>query len=152
MGRDYPLEIIRVDDVIARAPASERMSATVASAVGLLAVVLAFIGVHGVLAYSVSRRRREIGVRVAVGATPGVVAGGIVRDGLILTAVGSAIGVPLAMLGARSLRTLMFGISELDVATFAGVTVFFIVLGAAAGLLPARRAATIDPVRALRAD
>ena len=128
------------------------MSATVAGAVGLLAVVLAFIGVHGVLAYSVSRRQREIGVRVAVGATPGVVARGIVRDGLKLTALGIAIGVPVAMLAARSLKTLMFGISELDVATFAGVTMFFLILGAAAGLLPARRAATIDPVRALRAD
>jgi ABC-type antimicrobial peptide transport system permease subunit len=152
IGRDYAVEIASLDDVIARTPASERMSATVASAVGGLAAVLALIGVHGLLAYQVSRRRREIGLRVAIGATPGLVARGIVLEGLLLSAAGVAIGVPLAMLGARSLTALMFGISALDATTFAAAAMFVIVLGAAAGLLPARRAAAVDPVTALRAE
>jgi predicted permease len=151
-GRDYAVEISTVDEVIARTPASERMSAAIGAAVGGLAVLLAFIGVHGVLAYAVGRRRREIGVRVAIGATPASIAWSIVREGLTVTAIGVAIGVPLAMLGARSLKSLMFGISEIDAVTFAAATIFFLALGAAAGGLPARRAAQLDPVKALRAE
>lgn len=151
-GRDYALEIISLDAVLARAPASERMSATVAAAVGGLGVLLALIGVHGALAYAVSRRQREIGVRMAVGAAPSRVARAVVREGLVLTALGVALGLPIAFAAARFLRTLMYGITEVDPATFAAVTVFFLVLGAAAGLLPARRAAGVDPVTALRAE
>jgi predicted permease len=152
VGRDYALEIVPVDDVFARAPASERMSAAAAAAVGALAVMLAAIGVHGVLAYAVSRRRREIGVRVAVGATPGVVARRVVGEAFLVAAAGVVIGVPLAALGARSVRTLMFGLSELDLTTFASVAVFFLLLGAVAGVAPARRAAAVNPVVALRAE
>lgn len=152
MGHHYAQEIISVDRVIRRAPSTERMSATVAAPVGMLAVLLALIGVHGVLAYSVARRRREIAVRVAVGATTGMIARRVVRDGVLLTMAGLAIGLPLATLGARSLQSLLFGISALDVTTFAAVTVFFLALGAAAGLLPAGRAAAVDPVEALRGD
>ena len=90
VGRDYAVEISTVDDIIARTPASERMSAAVGAAVGGLAVLLAFIGVHGVLAYAVARKRREIGVRVAVGATPSNVAWAIVREGVAVTAIGVA--------------------------------------------------------------
>jgi len=151
-GRDYAQEIISLDQLLARAPATERMSATVAAAVGGLAVLLAFIGVHGALAYSVSRRRREIGIRVAVGATSAMVARGIVREGLALTLVGVALGLPVAFVAARSLKALMYGISEVDPVTFAGATIFFLALGTLAGLAPARRAARLDPVAALRAD
>jgi predicted permease len=151
-GHEYAQEIVSLDDVLARAPASERMSASVAAAAGGLAVLLALIGVHGALAYSVLRRRREIGVRLAIGATPAAVAFGIVREGFMLTALGAAIGLPVAFLAARSLRALMFGISEVDLLTFAVVVMFFLVLGAGAGLGPAWRAAVVDPVTALRAE
>jgi putative ABC transport system permease protein len=151
-GREYAQEIVGLEDVLARAPASERMSATVAAAVGGLAALLALIGVHGALAYSVSRRRREIGVRVAIGATQATVALGVVREGFGLTALGTAMGLPVALVAARSLKALMFGISEVDPLTFASVTIFFLALGAAAGLLPAWRAAVLDPVTALRAE
>ncbi len=151
-GREYAQEIISVEGVLARAPASERMSASVAAAVGGLAVLMALIGVHGALAYSVSRRRREIGVRVAIGATPATVARGIMREGVVVTTIGVALGLPIAFIAARSLRTLMYGISEVDPATFAAVTIFFLALGAAGGLVPAMRAARVDPVTALRAE
>src|SRR5205085_767953 len=100
-GREYAQEIVSLDQVLARAPASERMSASVAAAIGGLAVLLALIGVHGALAYSVLRRRREIGVRLAIGATPATVALGVVREGLILTALGAALGLPVAFAAAR---------------------------------------------------
>lgn len=151
-GRDYAQEILGLPDLLARAPVTERMSATVAGAVGGLAVVLALVGIHGAFAYAVSRRRREIGVRLAMGATPSIVARGVVRDALVLTLLGVAVGLPLAAGAARSLRSLLFGITEGDVATYGAVGVFFLVLGAAAVLLPARRAAGVDPATALRTE
>lgn len=151
-GRDYPQEIISVDDLLARAPATERMSATVAAAISGIAVLLALIGVHGALAYSVARRAREIGVRVALGASPSSAALAVLREGLWVCSIGVAIGVPLAALSARSLRALMFGISESDPLTFAAAAVGFLLLGLAAGIMPARRAAGVDPVIALRAE
>lgn len=151
-GREYAHEIISLDDLFARAPSTERMSATLAGAVGGLAVLLALIGVHGTLAYSVSRRTREIGVRVAIGAAPGAVARTVLREAFLVTAAGVLIGLPAALATARMLRTLLFGISEADPITFAGAALFFVALGLAAGIVPARRAARVDPVVALRAE
>jgi ABC-type antimicrobial peptide transport system permease subunit len=115
-------------------------------------VLLALIGVHGALAYSVARRTREIGVRSAIGAAPSAAARSIMREGLLVCALGVAIGVPLAAVTARFLRSLMFGVSESDPATFAAAALTFLVLGVMAGLAPARRAASVDPVIALRAE
>jgi putative ABC transport system permease protein len=151
-GRDYAQEIISLEALLARAPATERMSATVAGAVGGIAVLLALVGVHGVLAYSVSRRTREIGVRVAVGANPATVARAIIREGFMLTLLGVAIGLPAAFFAARALRAVLFGISETDAITFVASAVLFLLLGAVAGILPARRAAAIDPAITLRAE
>jgi predicted permease len=151
-GREYAHDISTLDSLLTRAPATERMSATLAGAAALLAVALAFIGVHGLLAYMVSRRRREIGVRVAVGASAGAVLRMMLREGLVLTLVGLAIGLPAAWLSARVLRTLLFGVSEADTLTFGATAAFFLLLGIAAGLNPARRATAVDPVVALRAD
>jgi predicted permease len=151
-GRDYAQEIISLEDLLARAPATERMSATVAGAVGGIAVILALIGVYGALAYAVARRTREIGVRLAIGASPAAAARSVLRDALIVCGAGIAIGLPLAVLSARSLRALMFGISETDVATLAGTAVAFLVLGAIAGAIPARSASRIDPAIALRSE
>jgi predicted permease len=151
-GRDYAQEVISVNDLLARAPAMERMSATVAGAVGGIAVLLALIGVHGALAYSVARRTREIGVRMAVGASPRAAARSIIREGVLVCAIGVAAGLPLAAMTTRSLRSLLFGISETDVITFAAAAAAFLLLGAIAGLGPARRAANVDPVIALRSE
>jgi predicted permease len=151
-GRDYAREIISVDDLLARAPATERMSAAVAGAVGSMAVLLALIGVHGALSYSVARRTREIGVRLAIGATPAAAARSIMREGLLVCALGVALGLPLAALTARSLRSLMFGISESDPVTFVAAALVFMTLGLMAGMLPARRAARVDPAITLRSE
>ena len=151
-GRDYAQEVISVNDLLARAPSTERMSATVAGAVSGMAVLLALIGVHGALAYSVARRTREIGVRLAIGAAPSAAARSVMREGILVCAMGVALGVPLAALAARSLRSLMFGISETDPLTFGAAAAIFLVLGLVAGLAPARRAANVDPVIALRSE
>jgi putative ABC transport system permease protein len=122
------------------------------SMIGAMAVLLAVIGLHGVLAYSVSRRTREIGLRVAIGANPSTVATAIIREGLTLTLLGIAAGVSAAYFGARVLRALLFGISETDAFTFIASATLFAVVGALAGVLPARRAARIDPAITLRAE
>ncbi|HWI16576.1 MAG TPA: ADOP family duplicated permease, partial [Vicinamibacterales bacterium] len=117
-GRDYAQEIISVSDLLARAPAMERMSATVAGAAGALAVLLALIGVHGALAYSVARRTREIGVRMAVGAAPLAAARSVLSEGMLVCVLGVVIGLPLAAMTSRSLRGLLFGVSENEPSTF----------------------------------
>ena len=151
-GKEYPQQTSTLDDWFDQVPTGERMSATLAAMVGSLAVLLALIGVHGVLAYSVSRRTREIGVRVAVGANPATVARAVVREGLMMTVLGVALGLPAAYFAARSIRSMLFGVSESDALTFGLVTLFFLILGLIAGMLPARRAASIDPAITLRAE
>lgn len=91
-----------------------RLTSWLAGGIGLLAVLLALIGVHGTLAYSVSRRTREIGVRVAIGAAPHAAATTVLCEALVVTMTGVAIGLPMAYAGARTLKTLMFGITECD--------------------------------------
>src|SRR5688572_12286739 len=117
-GREFVYDIDMLESLLAAGPRRERLSAMLSAIVGVLAVVLAVIGIHGVLAYSVSRRTREIGIRVAVGADPGRVARTVVREAGLLTVMGVAVGIPLALLAARALRSLLFGVTETDVVTF----------------------------------
>jgi ABC-type antimicrobial peptide transport system permease subunit len=151
-GREFVHDIKMLDSLLAAGPRRERLSAMLSGIVGVLAVMLAVIGIHGVLAYSVSRRTREIGIRVAVGADPGRVATTVVREAAVLTVMGVAAGIPLALLSTRALRSLLFGVTETDLLTFASVAGFVLFVGLAAGVLPARRAARVDPVIALRAE
>jgi predicted permease len=126
------------------------------SAFGILALSLAAAGLYGVISYAVAQRRREIGVRLALGASPRVVARMIVRDGLRLGATGTAIGLALAALMshalARASSTLLYGITPTDPATFVGVTLVVVVVTALASWSPARRAMRVDPASTLRTD
>jgi predicted permease len=151
-GYEYVEDIAPLADVIAQAPSDLRMSATLANAIGGLAALLALIGIYGALAYAVSRRTREIGVRMALGAAPTSIARMVLREGLVLTLAGIVIGLPLAFAAGRALRSLMFGITASDAFTFVSVSAFFIVLAFAAGFFPARRATKVDPMIALRAE
>ena len=114
------------------------------------AVLLAMVGIYGVMAYAVTRRTQEIGIRMALGASPGSVMGMIARRGLLLAAVGVGIGLAAAAGLTRFVRTLLFGVSATDPLVFAGVSLLLIVVSMAATYLPARRATRIDPMDALR--
>ena len=151
-GREFVQDISALGDLPARALSSERMSATLAATLAGLALVLSFAGIFGVLAYSVSRRTREIGVRAAMGAEPSTVVRMVMNEGLLLTGIGVAIGAPVAYAGTRILTSLMFGISPADPVTFGAAVATFLAIGLEAGAVPARRAARVDPAVALRVD
>ena len=128
----------------------DRMMAVLSGALGLIAVVLTAVGVYGVIAYSVGRRTAEIGIRMALGATAASVRWLVVRDTLALVGIGGAIGAPLALAGATLLRSMLFGVVPQDLLTLAVSAVVLLGAGLLGGYLPARRAAQLDPVAALR--
>ena len=115
-----------------------------------LALVLSLIGIHGVLSYAVVQRRREIGIRVALGAEPGQVVRLVLGQGMRLTMIGLCAGVGLALLFSRSLAGLLFGVTATDVTIFSIVVVLVAAVSMLAMWLPARRAARVDPLVALR--
>jgi putative ABC transport system permease protein len=127
-----------------------RTAAIVLGIFGLLSIVLATIGIYGVMSYTVARRTREIGVRMALGAQPGDVLKLVVGQGLKLATVGAGLGLALAFALTRMVRSLLYGVGPADPATFATVSLFLIGVAVAACYLPARRATRIDPLAALR--
>ena len=131
---------------------AERVIATLATAFGILATLLAGIGLYGILAYTTAQRNREIGIRMALGARRIAVVGLILREVLLLTGAALAGAIPLAILAARMVRSQLFGVSVADPAVYAAGIVTICVVAAVAGFIPARRAATIDPARALRTE
>jgi ABC-type antimicrobial peptide transport system permease subunit len=130
----------------------ERLIARLTSLFGLLALLLAGIGMYGVTAYTVVRRTPEIGIRMALGAARGRVIGMVMRDALLQAAVGLAIGVPLAMLCVRFVKSQLFDIARVDSLVMAGAIGVLVAAACVAGMIPARRAASIDPVKALRVE
>ena len=151
-NRHFALEIVPVAEVFRRAPAGERMSATLAAAAGGLALLLAAIGIHATLAYAVSQRRREIGVRLALGAEPRHVAASVRWDGFRIAAAGVAVGLPLAWAGTRVVSATLFGVSPTDPLTFLVVAAAFGVIGGLGFVIPSWRAAAVDPGKALKAE
>jgi predicted permease len=129
-----------------------RMGAWLLSAFGLLALVLAVVGIYGVLAFSISRRTREMGIRLALGADSRGVFMLVVRDGMILVAIGIVIGLGAGLAGAHSLSTFLFGVSTTDAATFVGTVVILAAVALVACSIPARRAIRVSPVTALRQE
>src|ERR1019366_715642 len=130
----------------------QRVAAIVTGALGLIGLVMATVGLYGIISYSVSRRGREIGIRVALGARKSDVLGMVVREGMLLAALGVAIGLVLAAAATRLMSGFLFNISPLDAMTFAGMSVFFLAIAFISSYLPARRAAASDPMVALRTD
>jgi predicted permease len=119
---------------------------------GAVALLLASIGLYGVMAFAVSQRTREIGVRVALGAASGDVTGMIVRQGLTIAAIGAGVGVGLALAAGQLLEGLLLGLSPLDPLTFGAVALLLGGIALVASFVPARRAAAIDPLVALKSD
>ena len=144
--------VMPLRDLAAESLAFRRAGMILAGAFGGLALVLAAIGIYGVLSYSVSRRTREIGIRMALGATRGGVASGILREGLVMTAVGIAIGLTAALVLSRFMASVLFDVKPGDPLTYVAVAVILLGVAALSTLLPARRATGVDPLIALRAD
>ncbi|HKW00476.1 MAG TPA: ABC transporter permease [Vicinamibacterales bacterium] len=141
-----------VSEYVEQQTEQPRMSATLLGGFAILALVLAAIGVYGVLSYIVTQRTREIGVRLALGASRGEIVRQIVGQALALAAIGLAVGLAGAVALTRVLRTMLFEVSPTDIGTFATVAVVLGVIAVAAGLIPAKRASRVDPLVALRSE
>ncbi len=118
----------------------QRIAAAVAGALGVVGLLLAAIGIFGVTAYAVTRRTREIGIRVALGADQGAVMRLLLRQGLVLTSLGLVLGLGLAAIGAQLIQGLLYGVSGVDPITFGGACVLFAIVSMVATYVPARRA------------
>jgi ABC-type antimicrobial peptide transport system permease subunit len=129
---------------------TERMIATLSSIFGVLATVLAIIGLYGVMAYMVTRRSREIGIRMALGAMSGSVVWLVMREVLVLVGAGIAVGLPAAYFLTKVVQAQLYGIEPNDPVSLAVATMLLVGVALAAGYIPARRAAGFDPVRVLR--
>jgi ABC-type antimicrobial peptide transport system permease subunit len=151
MDGNLPVYEMRTfDDQMDRSLRTERLIAGLSTAFGVLATLLAVIGLYGVMAYTVARRSHEIGIRMALGAGPGRITGMIVREVALLVAIGIAVALPAYFGLARYVRSQLFGITTGDVGVIAVAIVLIAVVAVAAGMLPARRAAGVDPIRVLR--
>ena len=146
-----PIEnVLTVAQIKDQSVAPRRLNAALVSALGILAVIIAAVGIAGVLAFSVSARTNEIGIRMSLGADRGRVERMILAEGGTLVAVGLALGVVGAFLTTRVIRGLLFGVSPNDPMTFVGVAVLMAVIGVVACWIPALRAARIDPAITMR--
>jgi putative ABC transport system permease protein len=145
-------EVRTMERLIGESVAEPRYRALLLSAFGALALVLASAGIYGVMSYTVNQRRRETGVRLALGATSADVMRLVIRDGMRLAIIGVACGIVLALISTRVLSSMLFGVSPLDPLTFGSMALFLTAVGLLACMLPARRASRTDPMTAIRAD
>ena len=129
-----------------------RLIAQIVSAIGVVGLLLAIIGLYGVVAYAVSRRTREIGIRMAIGARPFDVLRMVLGQGLMFTAIGIAVGIAIALASGRFVQTFVVGASLRDPSILVGVPAILAAVMLAACWLPARRASRVDPIRALRQE
>ncbi|HEX4681058.1 MAG TPA: FtsX-like permease family protein, partial [Gemmatimonadaceae bacterium] len=141
-----------LDDIVQASLAGRRFAMEMLAAFALTALLLAGVGIYGVISYTVGQRSHEIGVRVALGALPTDVARLVLREGARLAVTGTVIGLGTALAVTRWLSGLLYGIGPRDPLTFAGVTVLLTAIALVACYAPARRAADVDPAIALRSS
>jgi putative ABC transport system permease protein len=151
IDKDLPVnEITSLSDAISKSVAQPRFRTQLLGLFGVMALVLAAAGIFGVISYSVSSRTHEIGIRVALGAQRETILWMVLRETLLLAAVGLAVGIPCALAASRLLGHMLFGVSANDPATLASVAFVLAAVAAFAGYVPARRAMRVDPIVALR--
>ena len=141
-----------MEDVVSESLARQRFSMTLIGIFAGVALALSVVGLYGVLALIATQRRREIGVRLALGASPGDVVRLMVREGALVSAVGVVGGLAGSLALTRVLRSVLYGVSSTDGLTFGAATAFVAVVALVATWLPARRAARVDPRSALAAE
>jgi hypothetical protein len=151
-GHEHVQRASTVDGLFANGLVPERMGAVISSVAAGLAVVLSCLGVYALLSHSIATRTREIGIRIALGASPAAVHSLIARHALALVGGGLAFGVPAALATAATLRSLLFGVAANDTLTLIGSGVLLLATGAIAAARPAVRAVGLEPMRSLRAD
>ena len=152
MGHEQVAVMSTIDGLFENWLVAERMGATVSTSVTVLALCIACVGVFALLAYAVARRTREMGIRIAVGATARDVSSLVLRDALILAGAGVGLGIPAALMSARVLESLMFGVTTSDMTTLIASATLLIAIAVSAAVVPAWRAVRVDPMIALRAE
>jgi ABC-type antimicrobial peptide transport system permease subunit len=152
LGHEYPRRVYALDEHVSLSLLAERLLAGLSVFFGGLAVLLAFVGLYGVLAYAVARRTREIGVRAALGAPRAALLRMVLWEGLVLTLLGVAVGVPCSLAASRLLRSSLFGLEATSLPALVSAAVFVVFVGATAALVPAIRASRVDPITALRVE
>jgi len=150
---DVPLTHVRtLNDVVAAATREQRFTMSVMAGFAALALLLAAVGIYGVVSYAVGQRTREIGIRLALGASVPAVSAMVLRQGMLPAGTGVALGLAAALLLTRYLRALLYHVAPVDPLTFAAIPALLLLVAAAAVMIPAMRASRIDPVDALRAE
>ena len=146
------IEVHTMAEEVDASAAPERLTAGLASVFGLMACLLAAVGIYGLLAYAVTQRKREIGIRMALGAQATAIGRMIGGQALLLTAAGAALGLAAAVPAAKWIRALLFNVPPSDALSLGGAAAFVLLVSVAAALIPAARAARVDPASALRDD
>ncbi len=152
LGHEYALSTKTISQVISQELMEERVTAMLSGFFATLALLLASIGLYGLMSYTVTRRTREIGIRVAVGAQRQNVLWLVLRETLTLALLGIAIGIPSAVAATRLIAKMLFGFSPSDLPTITAVSLLLLLVALFAGYIPARRASSIDPIVALRTE
>jgi predicted permease len=151
LDRDLPVQNLRtLNDQVQRSVQSDRLVFQLAGAFAALATILAMLGLYGVMAYSVTRRTREIGIRLALGAATGTIRTMVLREVMIIFGIGLAVGVPLSLGVARLAESQLFGVKSYDLPVIIGAVIALTLAAVAAGYIPARRATRVNPIQALR--
>jgi putative ABC transport system permease protein len=141
-----------MERIIASSVARRRFAMVLFGIFAALAMILAAVGIYGIMSYSVSQRRQEIGIRIALGATSQDVIRLIVRHGMLLAGIGVAIGLGAALAATRVMSTMLFAVSAMDPLIFVLIPMLLAVVALLACFVPARRATKVDPITALRCD
>jgi predicted permease len=152
LGKDIPISFEIFSNRVSESLVKERLVATISSFFGILALLLASLGLYGTVAYTVARRTNQLGIRIALGATPAMVIWMVLKETLLVILIGCIVGVGAALAVAKYASGMIYGLSATDVTTIALATVVLFIVGGIAGFIPARRAARIDPVQALRQE
>jgi len=151
IAQNVPIvQLKTLDQAVEESLIQERLMARLSGSFGLLALLLACVGLYGVMSYAVARRTSEIGIRVALGAREQDVLWLVLRETLLLVTLGITIGLPVALASTRLISSRLFGLTPMDPVTISASTLLLAAVAALAGYLPARRAANVDPMVALR--